>query len=936
MDIHLTANRDVYVQAESDKDSWNNSFGEAGNDDISVYNGIVIGGAGNDRIERIASADTWRQVQVAYWDSPAGVVVDLQAGYADDGWGGRDTLIGVNDISGSWQNDVLRGNGNANTIYTGGGNTTVDGRGGFDTAFLPDLRGGNTTTLADFNISVSIDGLTARITSSLRSAFSLNLSNIEALGTSGNWSDRIALTSLIKLEDLAMQGLVGSYRWNATSALGTPVELTYSFMSGVPSGAVGVTGFHAFSAAEQNAVRGIFASLAAVTGLSFREVADSVGEHGAIRFAGSQQVATKGLTYLPGANGDAAQVWMDLDSLVNLTAGSEGYAALLHEIGHALGLRHPSNVDPGDNYALQFNAAYDQTGLTVMSGNKSADGLFASTFSALDMTALRYLYGIRAFNAGDTTYVLSGDQFSSETSIIDDGGTNTIDASLASTGVSINLTPGHLSSVGVSADGIASVNNLSLGTSTWVQNAIGSAFDDVILGNAQNNVLPGGNGNDWIDGGSGNDAAVFAGPRSSYLISTGFGKTFITARDGVSGFDTLLNIESLVFADQAVTLGTSAQGADLAVEVDQNASVSGLLPEPTDTTRDLVSYTIKSLPKNGNLTLGSNGSYTYSPNTNFSSVDSFTYTLRNQDSASNEYIAFINVRAVQLFQAGGTGDDILTGSAGNDTFAAGAGNDTITGSEGNDTLDGGAGFDVATFSGNLSNYTVTKTGNTYTVTDKTGTNGTDTLTHIETLLFADLSINLQVQGIAAAAQPADVARISELYVAFFNRTPDADGLAYWIGQFVAGQTIAQISESFYNIGASPTFASLTGFSTNMTNEDFIHVFYKNVLGRPEGADAGGLAYWNAKLSSGESTRSSLANDILGSAHTFKGDATWGWVADLLDNKIAVANQIAIDWGLTYNIDAYSQGVSIAQAITPTDISAALALIGISAADMNLG
>jgi hypothetical protein len=121
----------------------------------------------------------------------------------------------------------------------------------------------------------------------------------------------------------------------------------------------------------------------------------------------------------------------------------------------------------------------------------------------------------------------------------------------------------------------------------------------------------------------------------------------------------------------------------------------------------------------------------------------------------------------------------------------------------------------------------------------------------------------------------------------------------------------------------------------MTNEDFIHVFYKNVLGRPEGADAGGLAYWNGKLSAGESTRSSLANDILSSAHTFTGNPTWGWVADLLDNKIAVANKIAIEWGLTYNTDTYSHGVAIADAITPTDIHAALALVGISDAEINL-
>ena len=137
-----------------------------------------------------------------------------------------------------------------------------------------------------------------------------------------------------------------------------------------------------------------------------------------------------------------------------------------------------------------------------------------------------------------------------------------------------------------------------------------------------------------------------------------------------------------------------------------------------------------------------------------------------------------------------------------------------------------------------------------------------------------MTVNLQVQSIAAATPLADVQRISELYVAFFNRTPDADGLAYWMTQKNSGQSISQISESFYNVGASPDFASLTGFSSSMTNEDFINVFYKNVLGRPEGADTGGLNYWNGKLSSGESTRSSLANDILSSAHAFKGDATW--------------------------------------------------------------
>ena len=268
----------------------------------------------------------------------------------------------------------------------------------------------------------------------------------------------------------------------------------------------------------------------------------------------------------------------------------------------------------------------------------------------------------------------------------------------------------------------------------------------------------------------------------------------------------------------------------------------------------------------------------------------------------------------------------VSGSAGNDSFQVGSASTSF---------DGGAGIDTVAFSGNLANYTLTKSGSTYTVRAKTGTDGTDTLTNVECLKFTDVSVNLQIKGIAAAAPLADVQRISELYVAFFNRTPDADGLAYWIGQKMAGQSINQISESFYTVGASSTFSALTGFSTSMSNTDFLNVFYKNVLGRPEGADAGGLAYWNGKLADGSSTRSSLANDILESAHTFKGNPTYGFVADLLDNKIAVANTIAVEWGLTYNTDAYARGVAIAAAITPTDTMVALALVGVSAADLNI-
>ena len=52
--------------------------------------------------------------------------------------------------------------------------------------------------------------------------------------------------------------------------------------------------------------------------------------------------------------------------------------------------------------------------------------------------------------------------------------------------------------------------------------------------------------------------------------------------------------------------------------------------------------------------------------------------------------------------------------------------------------------------------------------------------------------------------------------------------------------------------------------------------------------------------------------------------------NLLDNKIKVANQFAVEWGLNYLTPEASitNGIAIASAVTATDISAAIALVGI--------
>ncbi|MFZ6817030.1 DUF4214 domain-containing protein [Undibacterium sp. Ji22W] len=274
-----------------------------------------------------------------------------------------------------------------------------------------------------------------------------------------------------------------------------------------------------------------------------------------------------------------------------------------------------------------------------------------------------------------------------------------------------------------------------------------------------------------------------------------------------------------------------------------------------------------------------------------------------------------------------------------ETLTGTAADDVIVSSAGSDNIDGNAGRDTVVYSGKLSTYALSHQANTYNVTSKNGVAGgetsVDSLRNIESLKFDDMTVNLQIQAVAAGAPSQNVQRLIELYVAFFNRVPDADGLAYWLGEMKAGKTINAIAETFYNAGVQ--FSSLTGFSASMSNVDFINVIYKNVLGRTDGADADGLAYWNTELSAGRANRGSLVSTILDSAHRFKGDSTWGWVANLLDNKIIVARTFAIDWGLGYASpdDAILQGMAIAAAVTSTDTQVALTLIGLSAADMHL-
>jgi mono/diheme cytochrome c family protein len=238
---------------------------------------------------------------------------------------------------------------------------------------------------------------------------------------------------------------------------------------------------------------------------------------------------------------------------------------------------------------------------------------------------------------------------------------------------------------------------------------------------------------------------------------------------------------------------------------------------------------------------------------------------------------------------------------------------------------------VATFTGPRNNYTVTRTTTGFTVKDNVG-GATTNLTTQTSIKFSDVTINLLVGDKSKTIPASSLKTLIELYIAFFNRVPDADGMNYWIGEIKAGMTLDQLASNFYV--AALQFSSVTGYSPTMTNEEFVLVIYKNVLGRSATTtppDADGVAYWTEEIRSGKSSRGALIGTMLNSAHNYAGDPVWGWVPQLLDNKVLVGNYFSIQQGLNYNTpeESISKGILIGQAVTPTDVLAARAKIGLT-------
>ena len=338
--------------------------------------------------------------------------------------------------------------------------------------------------------------------------------------------------------------------------IGKPQSLTYSFATV----AEGTKGFQLYTPEQQTAVRTALGKYSAIANVTFTEVVDSANTQ--LRFfrddltTGGFDSSASGYSQYPVSGGDVHI----RSTITDLT--TNGFGVVLHEIGHALGMKHPFNGD------AVLNIAENNQNNTVMSytGNYST-----SDIQLFDKATIHYLYGVNASTrAGNDTYHFS-DKY-----IWDGAGIDTLSAAEQTLNLNIDLNAGSWSYAGAKDASLLAANQAFIGFGTTLENATGGSGNDVIIGNAAANTLQGGAGNDTLNGGVGADKLV-GGTGNDVLIG-GANKDTLTGGTGADKFVFNLDTDSGIATAtrDTITDFSRTQGDKIDLSgIDANLKVAG-------------------------------------------------------------------------------------------------------------------------------------------------------------------------------------------------------------------------------------------------------------------------------------------------------------------------------------------------------------------------
>jgi hypothetical protein len=399
----------------------------------------------------------------------------------------------------------------------------------------------------------------------------------------------MSVTSQKLTGDVRIDGILSGYQKWAGSTLTfsfATAESTWKTDYTDPNGLPYQPVYSAVPDAMLSNLRQAIATWSSYLGIGFNEVKDDAAGHGDMRVAFSTDPLqpTASLGAYPG-DGPGGDVWLNSSSLkeTDYAPGTGYYQALLHEIGHALGLKHPFEATPANHVTLDPDHAIRL--YTTMAYNWDAAGsllwptLFNTTPMPYDILAAQSLYGANpTTNAGDTAYTFtqSGKYFQT---VYDAGGVNAFRYD-GGQDVRIDLHDGAGSYMGtenwfLDAHTGAKVErfpNVWIAFGTQITQAQGGTGNDTLIANDHGNILTGGAGNDQLydgagsdtfDGGSGFDTVFYnsSSDKVSITLGSDHHASIVTVASQAS--DSLVNVERVHFSDH-----------DVALDIDGNAGMA--------------------------------------------------------------------------------------------------------------------------------------------------------------------------------------------------------------------------------------------------------------------------------------------------------------------------------------------------------------------------
>lgn len=289
--------------------------------------------------------------------------------------------------------------------------------------------------------------------------------------------------------------------------------------------------------------------------IEFVEVVETPDLCGVIRFSGLRENDEEfaAFAFMPSTGPWGGDVFFYEDQLVE---SNRDYlkTTILHEIGHALGLKHPFESESYNPRVLSPD--FDQITMTLMSYTdvSGADDAYLTNHPEspmpLDVFALQALYGPSRKALGNDIYDLSEGRFDGFFALFDGGGVDTLDMSRLLRGATLNLTPNIWSDVGrqVSVTDGTYFSDTFMLVQTLAENVVGSAFDDVVYVNDQNNELR---------LGAGFDVVRWEAALSNFELDFQGGAWSVRERDNLSHIDQFVEVERFEFLDRTIEVATT-------------------------------------------------------------------------------------------------------------------------------------------------------------------------------------------------------------------------------------------------------------------------------------------------------------------------------------------------------------------------------------------